>query len=73
MERIERIDAAKLKPTLTVTEAADLAGWSRTKTYRLARVGLLPGYVKRPGFHGMVITAAFLAALEAGTWPEMVA
>lgn len=46
--------ALHAKPLVTVGEAADIAGLSKSVAYRLAAAGTLPGLVRLPGSRMLV-------------------
>ena len=54
-ERGSRMDhATTSKPLVSVGEAADIAGLSKSVAYRLAAAGTLPGLVRLPGSRMLV-------------------
>ncbi len=57
------------RPLVSVSEAADILGLSRSKAYRLADARMLPGLIDRPGFRRMVSRAALETARDSGDWP----
>ncbi len=60
------------RPLVSVTEAATLAGLSKSVAYRLAAAGVLPGLVRIPGARLLVrrrVLEAWLAGVE-GLGPE---
>jgi excisionase family DNA binding protein len=58
------------RPIISVSEAADILSVSRSRAYRLAAAGVLPGLIVRPGFRQMVSRAALENARDSGEWPS---
>lgn len=58
--------AASGKPLISIAEAADLAGLSKSVAYRLAAAGTFPGLVRLPGSRMLVRRRVLEAWLGGG-------
>ena len=58
------------KPLVSVGEAADIAGMSKSVAYRLAAAGTLPGLVRLPGSR-MLVRRRVLEAWLSGAGEEL--